>query len=98
MFSGWFGAATLVDDATGLATSLVADRACRHLVVYAPRDAGFIALEPVTHETDAFNRHAHGVADTGFRTLPPGRTFSCTMRIAVSARDRLALPATHSPS
>jgi aldose 1-epimerase len=98
VFTGWHGAATLGDDATGLATSLVADRACRHLVVYAPRDAPFIALEPVTHETDAFNRHARGVADTGFRMLPPNGTFSCTMRIAASARDRPALPATSSPS
>jgi len=98
VFSGWQGAATLVDGTTGLVTSLAADRACRHLVVYAPRDAGFIALEPVTHETDAFNRHARGNADTGFRTLPPRGTFSCTMRIAASAPDRPALPATSSPS
>ena len=98
VFTGWHGTATLVDEANGLATSIAADRACRHLVVYAPRDAGFIALEPVTHETDAFNRHARGVADTGFRALPPGGTFSCTMRIAASARDRPALPATISPS
>ena len=98
VFTGWCGAATLVDRATGLATALAADRACRYLVVYAPRDAAFIALEPVTHETDAFNRQARGVADTGFRTLPPGGTFSCTMRIAASAPDRPAFPATSSPS
>jgi aldose 1-epimerase len=98
VFSGWRGHATIVDDTAGLVTALVADRACRHLVVYAPRDGDFIALEPVTHETDAFNRHARGVAATGFRTLPPGGTFSCTMRIAVSARDRPALSATSSPS
>ena len=98
VFTGWHGAATLVDGATGVGTIVAADSACRYLVVYAPRDAGFIALEPVTHETDAFNRHARGVADTGFRALPPGGSFSCTMRIAASARDRPALPATRSPS
>ena len=98
VFTGWRGDATLVDHASGLTTALAADRACRYLVVYAPREAPFIALEPVTHETDAFNRHARGTADTGFRTLPPGGTFSCTMRIAASAPDRPALPATSSPS
>ena len=98
VFIGWRGAATLVDPAAGLVTSLAADRACRYLVVYAPRGAGFIALEPVTHETDAFNRHARGIADTGFRTLAPGGTFSCTMRVAASARDRPAIPATSPPS
>jgi len=98
VFTGWRGAATLADLQPGLATALAADRACRYLVVYAPRDAPFIALEPVTHETDAFNRHARGSADTGFRTLSPGRSFSCTMRIAASARDRPAFPATSSPS
>ena len=98
LFTRWRGTATLVDRTTGFATELAADRACRYLVVYAPRDAPFIALEPVTHETDAFNRHARGTADTGFRTLPPGGSFSCTMRIAASAPDRSAFPATSSPS
>ena len=98
VFTGWRGDATLVDEATGFATALAADRACRYLVVYAPRDAPFIALEPVTHETDAFNRHARGSAGTGFRTLPPGASFSCTMRIAASAPDRPAYPATSFPS
>ena len=81
-----------------LAVAFVVRFVFHSLVVYAPRDAAFIALEPVTHETDAFNRHARGVADTGFRTLSPGGTFSCTMRIAASAPDRPAFPATSSPS
>ena len=36
--------------------TLYADRACSRLVVYAPAQAPFVALEPVTHDTDAFNR------------------------------------------
>ena len=44
-------------------------------------------LEPVTHETDAFNRSEAGATGTGCRTLPPGGAFSCTMRIAASALD-----------
>jgi galactose mutarotase-like enzyme len=78
---------------TGLHTPLAAVRACRFLLVYAPHGSDFIALEHVTHETDAFNRHAQGEASTGFRTLAPGAAFSCTMRIAASAPDRPATPA-----
>ena len=93
VFTAWHGTATLADPATGLRTTLTADRACRHLVVYAPPGGDFIALEPVTHETDAFNRHAQGETSTGFRTLAPGTAFSCTMRVAASAPDRPAAPA-----
>ena len=87
VFTGWSGSATLVDPVARMRTTLAADSACRYLVVYAPSGADFIALEPVTHETDAFNRHAHGIADTGFRTLPPGGGFSCTMRIVACPLD-----------
>ena len=93
VFTGWRGTATLLDPATGLRTTLSADRACRYLVVYAPAGGEFIALEPVTHETDAFNRHAQGATCTGFRTLAPGGSFSCTMRVAASVPDRPATPA-----
>jgi aldose 1-epimerase len=53
-------------------------------VVFIPPGRDFLAVEPVTHMTDAFNRAAAGQADTGTRLLAPGRTFSCTMRISVS--------------
>jgi aldose 1-epimerase len=84
VFTQWAGDATLTNRSSGMRVSLAADRACRCLVVYAPPGSNFVALEPVTHETDAFNRHAQGSTDTGFRTLAPGAAFSCTMRIAVS--------------
>jgi aldose 1-epimerase len=87
VFVHWTGDAMLMNRTTRTRTSLAADRACRYLVVYAPPATDFVALEPVTHETDAFNRHAHGSMDTGFRTLAPGAEFSCTMRIAASALD-----------
>ena len=85
VFTGWSGHADLTNASAGLRATLSADRACGCLVVYAPPRADFIALEPVTHETDAFNRHAAGAQDVGFRTLAPGCAFSCTMRVAVSA-------------
>ena len=50
---------------------------------YAPEAGDFIALEPVTHMTDAFNRAARGERDTGTRVLAPGAAFSCTMEIEV---------------
>jgi len=84
VFTEWRGQATLEAPASGMRTTLAADRACRSLVVYTPPGADFIALEPVTHETDAFNRAAHGSPGTGFRTLAPGAAFSCTMRIAAT--------------
>ena len=85
VFAGWDGAAELASPANGITTTLAADRACGWLVVYAPPAGDFIALEPVSHETDAFNRAATGASDTGFRVLPPGAAFSCTMRVAVAA-------------
>jgi aldose 1-epimerase len=87
VFTGWSGRADVTNASTGVQATLAADRACGFLVVYAPPRANFIALEPVTHETDAFNRSAAGASDVGFRTLAPGRGFSCTMRIAASASD-----------
>jgi aldose 1-epimerase len=87
VFTGWTGRADVTNASTGVRATLAADRACGFLVVYAPPRADFIALEPVTHETDAFNRSAAGANDVGFRTLAPGCSFSCTMRIAASAPD-----------
>ncbi len=84
VFCGWNGMATLYSPGRGIVTTIEADSACRWLVVYAPAGRDFVALEPVTHETDAFNRHAAGVTRTGMRVLPPGEAFSCTMRIAVA--------------
>ncbi len=93
VFTRWNGPLTL--DPQGMTVTLDADRACQFLVVYTPPKADFIALEPVTHETDAFNRAAEGATGTGFRTLPPRVAFSCTMRIAAS---RPSLTAeSHSP-
>ena len=87
VFSAWSGRAVITNRSTGVRATLAADRACSNLVVYAPAHAAFIALEPVTHETDAFNRSEAGATATGCRTLPPGCAFSCTMRVAASVLD-----------
>jgi aldose 1-epimerase len=88
VFCGFGGRATLRSSAGMTITTLEADSACRFLVVYAPAGRDFIALEPVTHETDAFNRVVGGAAGTGMRVLPPGGGFSCTMRITALRASR----------
>jgi aldose 1-epimerase len=81
VFTGWRAPARLRQAQAGLAVSVDADPACAFLVVYIPPGRDFLAVEPVTHMTDAFNRASSGETDTGTRRLAPGETFSCTMRL-----------------
>ena len=81
VFSGWSGEATLVDRTRRIATKIVGDTAASFVVVYVPPGRDFLAVEPVTHMTDAFNRASRGESDTGTRTLAGGAAFSCTMRV-----------------
>jgi aldose 1-epimerase len=81
VFTGVHGAARLDYPDRGMRVIVEGDRATPFLVVFIPSGRDFCALEPVTHMTDAFNRHARGEAGTGTRTLAPGAGFSCTMRI-----------------
>jgi aldose 1-epimerase len=85
VFTGWNGVATIRWPRRKLAVSIEADRSCGHLVVYIPRDRDYLAIEPVTHMTDAFNRAARGERDTGTRRLAPGESRCCTMRIVASS-------------
>ena len=84
VFTEWTGSLTLASAGHGVVTTVEADSACDRLVVYAPAGCDFVAVEPVTHETDAFNRSAAGAQGTGMRVLDPGAAYSCTMRIAAS--------------
>lgn len=86
VFNGWDGTAVIDAADHSFTTTVEADAACDRLVVYAPSNRDFIALEPVTHETDAFNRAHAGARSTGMRVLRPGEAFSCTMRITVADR------------
>ncbi len=85
VFTGWGGVATLRDPAHRIAVTIAGDRAVAFLVVYVPAGQNFLAVEPVTHMTDAFNRAARGESGTGTRILDAGAAFSCTMRISVHA-------------
>ncbi len=86
-FAGWRPPATVRWPARRLTAKIAADRACDYLVVFVPSDKSegrsFLAVEPVTHMTDAFNRASEN-RDTGTRVLAPGASFSCTMSISVS--------------
>jgi aldose 1-epimerase len=82
-FTGWRAPAMIRWPERGLAVEMSADAACDHLVVFIPQDGDFIAVEPVTHMTDAFNRAAIGQTDTGTRLLAPQASFSCTMRFSI---------------
>jgi aldose 1-epimerase len=86
VFTGWRGQVLLDDARDPFSLSIAADSACRFVVMYAPPDADFIAIEPVTNMTDAFNHASAGEAATGTRLLPPGGAFSCTMRLTVASR------------
>ncbi len=82
-FTRWQSPAVIRWPGRGFAVELSADAACDHLVVFIPQGRDFIAVEPVTHMTDAFNRAAAGQHDTGTRLLAPGAKFSCTMRFSM---------------
>jgi aldose 1-epimerase len=93
VFTAWTGAASLRWPATGLRATLEADASCSHLVVYIPPERDYLAIEPVTHMTDAFNRAARGERDTGTRFLAPGEARCSTMRIVVRPDDASPSPA-----
>jgi aldose 1-epimerase len=82
-FVGWRPPARIRWPDRGTELTVDADAPCCFLVVYVPPGAHYFAVEPVTHMTDAFNRHAAGERATGTRVLAPGETFSCTMRVSV---------------
>jgi aldose 1-epimerase len=81
-FDGWGGVVHLRDEV--LHTRISSD--LEHLVVYTGRGHDTIAIEPVSHVSNAMNRR--GVAGTvntaeGVRVLAPGESFTCAMRIEV---------------
>jgi len=86
VFTEWTGSATLTDPARLFDTRIIADSAAGFVVVYAPPARDFVAVEPVTHMTDAFNRAERGEPGTGSRILAAGAGFSCTMQISTRLR------------
>lgn len=83
-FSGWDGRADLSWPDTGLSLQLAADPVFSHFVVYNGDPDGTLALEPVSHATDACNLAERGVPGTGLQVLAPGQTLGGHIRIKLS--------------
>ena len=84
VFAGWSGDAAIRWPQARRQATIEADRSLAFLVVFVPDDRDWLAVEPVTHMTDAFNRFAAGERDTGTIVLAPGGVRSCTMRVVSS--------------
>jgi len=80
VYTAWDGIARLSWGTRAL--TLTADNVYSHLVVFTAPD-GSLALEPVSHATDAFNLAARGVDGTDMRTLEPGQTLAGTARLTL---------------
>lgn len=81
-FDGWSGQAVLRDSMF----TIKVHSDLPHLVVYTLPQRSDIAIEPVSHSNNAFNRYADGeydAASLGVKTLGPGQSFACTMAITV---------------
>ncbi len=88
VYTGWTGETQVTYPDARYRVLVRGDSALPFTVVYIPAGSDYIALEPVTHMTDAFNRAERGETATGTRVLAPGESFSCTMEIAVHERCR----------
>ncbi|AWN23659.1 aldose 1-epimerase [Deinococcus irradiatisoli] len=83
VFASWDGTARLSWPSRGL--TLTADNVYSHLVLFTAPD-GSLALEPVSHATDAFNLAARGVAGTDMKTLAPGQSLAGAVRLSLDGK------------
>lgn len=87
-FTAWDGIVRLDWSAEGRPARAVvqtADNVYSHLVVFTAPD-GSLALEPVSHATDAFNLAAQDVAGVDLRVLTPGQSLAGTARITLEGQ------------
>jgi len=84
VYTGWTGEARVTHGDVHRVTTMRGDTASPFFVCYIPPHHAFMAIEPVTQMTDAFNRAERGERDTGARVLAPGESFSCTMEIVTT--------------
>ena len=88
-FASWGGHARLSYPDRGFTIDMAADPVFRHLVVYIPPGAGFLAVEPVSNMNDGLNR-MDGVTDHGVFVLEPGESRSGRIRYTVTDIGALA--------
>ncbi len=79
-YAAWDGVARL--DWGTRSLTLTADSVFSHFIVYTAPD-GSLALEPVSHATDAFNLAARGIGGVDLRVLEPGQSLAGTARITL---------------
>ncbi|OZI67218.1 aldose 1-epimerase [Bordetella genomosp. 11] len=92
VFRGFGGHAAIAWPERDTAVTLRADATFSHLVIFTPPGKPYLAVEPVSHMTDAFNRYtaAGGTgnpghdADTGTAVLEPGATLTGGMSLCPS--------------
>lgn len=66
---------------SGVTVRVDADAAYSHVVLYAPRRRGYLAIEPVTHVNGGFALREAGVPGTGVTVLSPGDELTATFQI-----------------
>ncbi|OYX81830.1 MAG: aldose epimerase [Brevundimonas sp. 32-68-21] len=79
-YAGWNGIARIADEARMVTLEASANVGWAH--VYAPRGAGFVCVEPVTHRPDALNART-GEA-SGLIVLQPGETAAMSLMITAA--------------
>ncbi|MFC0133783.1 hypothetical protein CR105_09115 [Massilia eurypsychrophila] len=88
-FTGWPGRATL--SYAHHCVRIEAGPECPYVVCFRPADGRpFVAIEPVSHVSNAHQLEQRGVTGTGLRWLAPAETFSIRMAIR-------AMPTTRQP-
>ncbi len=63
--------------------AMYSDPIFEHVVLYAPEDKPFFAVEPVTNASDGFNLYEQGVPGTGVFVLQPGAAQRGEIRLQV---------------
>lgn len=83
VYAGWDGEARL--DWGARALTMRADPVFSHLVAFTAPD-GSLALEPVSHATDALNLAPQGVPGVDLRVLAPGETLGGAVRLTLEGQ------------
>ncbi|WP_027480900.1 hypothetical protein [Deinococcus pimensis] len=85
-YGGYGGLATLRWEGTPHELRLRSSALFTHVVLFTSPD-GTLAVEPVSHATNAFNLHERGVTGTGFTALEDGEALEGTVEFEYVRRD-----------
>ncbi|NCB49192.1 MAG: hypothetical protein EOM53_00715 [Alphaproteobacteria bacterium] len=82
-FGGNDGSSKIFYPKTGLTVEMKGYPDFSHLVLYAPRNKSFFALEHVTNANDAFNLATNSVIGTGIKSIGPNETIKETIELSI---------------